>query len=188
MNVPQARPATALLARKGHAAPVAAASDTAQISTLADGPHAEALPEIGAADQAAAAPPASLLPLDFLAGRSAARNVAEVSPSVKPAPTGTEVPDLSAKSEGPRPDPALRLALGPAGRPALDRAPRRFPALAAGLVIALVLGATGYGYQSGWFVSKPPERSQAAASTLPAATPAAAPLDSPTFPLSDSTG
>ena len=160
MSVPQARPAMDLLARKGRAAPVGAASDAAPAP--APGLDSESLPEIGATAQAAAAPPASLLPLDFLTGRCNARNAArrpqdppQVAsvPVAKPAPTGTEVPDTSAKSESPRPDPALRLKL----RPTLGSEPRRFPALAAGLALALVLGAAGYGYQSGWFEFQQPE-------------------------------
>ncbi len=172
MSVPQARPAMDLLARKGRAAPVGAASDAAPAP--APGLDSESLPEIGATAQAAAAPPASLLPLDFLTGRCNARNAArrprdppQVAsvPVAKSAPTGTEVPDTSAKSESPRPDPALRLTL----RPALGSEPRRFPALAAGLALALVLGAAGYGYQNGWFEFQQPERLQEPASEPPGA-------------------
>jgi hypothetical protein len=46
-------------------------------------------------------------------------------------------------------------------KPAARAEPRRFPALAAGL--ALALGVAGYGYQSGWFEFPPPDRSQATA-------------------------
>ncbi len=169
MSAPQARPDMDLLARKGRAAPVGAVSDAAP----APGLDSESLPEIGATAQAAAAPPASLLPL-VLTGRCNTRDAAllprdppqEASvPAAKPAPTGTEVPDTSAKSESPRPDPALLLTL----RPALGSEPRRFPALAAGLALALVLGAAGYGYQSGWFLSRQPERLQEPAEASPAA-------------------
>ncbi len=173
MSEPQASPATALLARKGLAAPVGAASDAAPASALA--PDSESLPEVVAPVRTDAAPPASLLPLDFLAGRQGARDAAPrppdppdppevaVVPAVdrkaKLAPSGTAVPELSAKPEIPRPDPALRIDAG-AG-PAARAEPRRVPALAAGLALALGLGVVGTGYQSGWFVVQPPERSQA---------------------------
>jgi hypothetical protein len=185
MNEPQARPATALLARKGLAAPVGAASDAAPAPALA--PVSESLPEVVALVRAGALPPASLLPLDFLAGRQGARDAAPrppdppevavvptgvpaLEPEAKLAPGGTGVPELSAKPEVPRPDPTLRIDAG-AG-PVARAEPRRFPALAAGLALALGLGAVGAGYQSGWFVSQPPERSQApaAAAQAPAQT------------------
>ena len=86
MSVAQARPATALLARKGRAAPVGAAFDTAQVSNLATGPDSETLPEAGAVDRSAAAPPASLLPLDFLAGQSGPRGGAQQPPDSPPDP------------------------------------------------------------------------------------------------------
>ncbi len=180
MSEPQARPAAALLARKGLAAPIGAASDAAPAPTLF--PVAESLPEVVALVRAGAPPPASLLPLDFLAGRQGARDAAPrppdppdppevaVVPAVdrkaKLAPSGTAVPELSAKPEIPRPDPALRIDAG-AG-PATCAEPRRFPALAAGLALALGLGVVGTGYQSGWFVVQPPERSQAPTAAAPA--------------------
>ncbi len=175
MSEPQARPAAALLARKGLAAPIGAASDAAPAPTLF--PVAESLPEVVALVRAGAPPPASLLPLDFLAGRQGARDAAPRPPDppdppevavvpaedrkAKLAPSGTAVPELSAKPEIPRPDPALRIDAG-AGLAARAE-PRRFPALAAGLALALGLGAVGTGYQSGWFVFQPPKRSQAPA-------------------------
>ena len=195
MNEPQASPATALLARKGCATPVGAASDAAADSALA--PVSESLPEVVALVRAGAPPPASLLPFDFLAGRHGARDLAPpaanspeaaVGPAsapigepeaktagktaappqaeTEPAPSGTAVPALSARPAVPRPDPALRIDAGPG--PAARAEPRRFPALAAGLALALVLGAAGYGYRSGWFESRPPERSQAPAVMAPA--------------------
>ncbi len=182
MSVPQARPAMDLLARKGRAAPIGAVSDAAP----APGLDSESLPEIGATAQAAAAPPASLLPL-VLTGRCNTRDAAllprdppqEASvPAAKPAPTGTEVPDTSAKSESPRPDPALRLTL----RPALGSEPRQFPALAAGLALALVLGAAGYGYHSGWFEFQQPERLQEPASEPPSEPPGAITESPPAAP------
>ena len=175
MSASQARPVTALLARKGRAAPVGAAFDTAQVSNPATGPDFEALPEVGAAARSAAAPPASLLPLDYFAGQSGPRGVAlqppdpppdppeaAFVPAAKPAPTEIEAPAVSVKSQGPRPDPALRLAPG--------RERRRVPALAAGLALALLLGAGIYGHQSGWFLSRQPEESQAPRSAPPEAT------------------
>jgi len=63
MSEPQASHTTALLARKGLAAPVGAASDAA----LAPAP--DSLPEVDAPAQAGKGPAASLQPLDFLAGR-----------------------------------------------------------------------------------------------------------------------
>ena len=164
MSEPRARPATALLARKGVAAPVGAASLAAPAPALF--PVAESLPEVGALVRTGA-PPASLLPLDFLAGRQGARGLAprppdspDVAPEIAAAP-----PELSAEPEVPRPDPALRPALrtDAGARPTARAEPRRFPALAAGLALALGLGAAGIGYQSGWFASQAPERSQAPA-------------------------
>jgi len=190
MSEPQASHTTALLARKGLAAPVGAASDAA----LAPAP--DSLPEVDAPAQAGKGPAASLQPLDFLAGRPpglrGARDLAqhlpdppqvavvpavgpEAEPKPKPAPTGTEVPKLSAKSEIPHPDPGLRptLRIDAGAKPAVRKESQRLPALAAGLALAFVLGAAGYGYQSGWFVSLPPERSQApsAAAVAPAESP-----------------
>ncbi len=161
------------------ATPVGAVFNTAQVSNLATGPDSEALPEAGAAARSAAAPPASLRPLDYLAGQSGPRGVAQPPsepppdpppdppesafvPVAKAALTDIEAPDLSVKSAGPRPDPALRLAPG--------RERRRVPALAAGLALALLLGAAIYGHQSGWFLSRQPERSQAPSSAPPEAT------------------
>ncbi len=171
MSEPQARPAPALLARKGFATPVGAASEATPAPALA--PVSESLPEVVARVQAGA-PPASLLPLDFLAGRHGTRDAAPRPPdppevavvptappqaAAMPAPRGDAPSEFSAKPEAPRPDPAWRIDAG--ARPAARATPRRFPALAAGL--ALALGAAGYGYQSGWFGSQPPERSQAPA-------------------------
>jgi len=162
MSEPPARPATALLARKGVAAPVGAAS----LAAPALFPVAESLPEV-VAPVRTGAPPASLLPLDFLAGPQGARGLApgpsdwpDVAPEIAAIP-----PELSAEPEVPRPDPALRPALrtDAGARPTARAEPRRFPALAAGLALALGLGAAGIGYQSGWFASQPPERSQAPA-------------------------
>ena len=162
MSEPRARPATALLARKGVAAPVGAAS----LAAPALFPVAESLPEV-VAPVRTGAPPASLLPLDFLAGPQGARGLApgpsdwpDVAPEIAAIP-----PELSAEPEVPRPDPALRPALrtDAGARPTARAEPRRFPALAAGLALALGLGAAGIGYQSGWFASQPPERSQAPA-------------------------
>ncbi len=212
MSEPQASRTTALLARKGHAAPIGAASDAALGPSLVLVP--ETLPEIDTPSKAGKAPAASLMPLDFLAGRPpeqtpgqtpgqtperadkrgqaphrpdpaevaivpAAKPGAEpgAKPEAKPAPIRTDVPKFSAKPEVPRPDPALRpaLGIGAAARPAVRSEPRRFPALVAGL--ALVLGAAGYGYQSGWFESQPsePPQAPAAAALAPAELPAEAP-------------
>ncbi len=231
MSEPLAGPATALLARKGFAAPVGAASNAAQAPdsapVLDSAPARDlvSLPEVAALAQARAAPPASLMPHDFLPGPQGARDpvrdsvqlppdrpdvavvptgvaasvpranpeakragetaapakveakpapTGDTGPAAKPAPTGTAPPELSGKPEVPRPDPALRPALRPTLRtgagvkPAARAEPRRFPALAAGL--ALALGAAGYGYQSGWFESRPPERPQAAVAAAVAPT------------------
>ncbi len=196
MTETQGSPATALLARKGLAVPVGAASNAAQAPAPA--PGSESLPEVAAPARAGAAPPASLLPLDFLAGRPGAGGLAPrppdppeaaVAPASVPAsvpmaapkakgaaepaapprteaklaPGGAAVPERAVKPEVPRPDPAWRIDAG-AGPAARDE-PRRFPALAAGLALALALGAAGYGYQDGWFVSQPPERPQTPAAS-----------------------
>jgi hypothetical protein len=175
-----------LLARKGYAAPVGAALDAA--TPLAPAPESESLPEIATPAQSGTPPPASLLPLDFLAGspglgdlaqlppdqpgvamtpaaepepEAAAQPAASAKPGAKPAAGGDAGPEISAKTDIPRPDPGLRIAAG--AKPGAGAEPRRFPALAAGLALALVFGAAGYGYKSGGFDSKPPERSQAPA-------------------------
>ncbi len=187
MSEPQARPTTALLARKGLAAPVGAASDAALAQAPALG--SETLPEVCVLAQATAAPAASLRPLDFPTGRppgrSVASDLARIAPdrpdaapevAVVPASVPTGEPELSAKPEVPRPDPAPDPAPGPAlrvdagTRPAARAAARWFPARAAGLVLALA--AAGYGYQSGWFATQPPQPSEAPAAAAGAPLPA----------------
>jgi hypothetical protein len=175
-----------LLARKGFAAPVGAPVDAA--TPLAPAPETESLPEIAAPAQSGTAPPASLLPLDFLAGPPGLGGLAQLppdrpdvamapaaepepeavvepavsaKPEAKPAAGGDVGPEISASPDIPRPDPGLRIAAG--AKPGARAEPRRFPALAAGLALALVFGAAGYGYKSGGFDSKPPERVQAPA-------------------------
>ncbi len=176
MSTLQARPATALLARKGLAAPIGAASDTAQArasdETLA--PASETLPEVGALAQANKAPAASLLPLDFLAGRPSGW-LGAAEPEAKLAPSGDTGRELSVKPEVPSPDPPPRPDLHGSTdmRPAARAARRRFPARAAGLVLALA--AAGYGYQNGWFGTQPPEPPETPVTGAPAESPPAAP-------------
>lgn len=171
MSEPQAGPTTGLLARKGLAAPAGAVSGPAL--ALAVVPDCESLPESGAPDPARKPKPASQLPPDFMTGRQVARDLAQRSadqPEAAPRPLsavdpdterpGTKVPDLFAKPEVPRPDPALRIDTGK--NSAARAGPWRFRALVAGLVFALA--TAGYGYQSGWFESEP----QAPASASPA--------------------
>lgn len=171
MSEPQAGPTTGLLARKGLAAPAGAVSGPAL--ALAVVPDCESLPESGAPDPARKPKPASQLPPDFVTGRQVARDLARGSadqPEAAPRPLaavdpdterpGTKVPDLFAKPEVPRPDPALRIDTGK--NSAARAGPWRFRALVAGLVFALA--TAGYGYQSGWFESEP----QAPASASPA--------------------
>jgi hypothetical protein len=181
MSEPQAGPATGLLARKGCAAPAGAVSDPAL--ALAAVPDCDALSEAGAPAQAGKPKPASQLPIDFMTGRQGAREWAPRpadqpeaapqpadQPEAAPRPlsvveSGSQrpepaVPELFAKPEGPRLDPALRIDTGLNSTARAER--RRFLGLVAGLV--LVLAAAGYGYQSGWFESEP----QAPASASPA--------------------
>ena len=173
MSEPQAGPTTGLLARKGLAAPAGAVSGPAL--ALAVVPDCESLPESGAPDPAGKPKPASQLPPDFMTGRQVARDLARRSadqPKAAPRPLsavdpgterpGTAVPELFAKPEVPRPDPALRIDTGK--KSAARAGPWRFRALVAGLVFALA--AAGYGYQSGWFESKP--QTPASASPAPA--------------------
>jgi hypothetical protein len=172
-----------LLARKGFAAPVGAPLDAA--ATLAPAPETESLPEIAAPAPSGTAPPASLLPLDFLTGAPGLGGLAppaperpgvataaaakpepdavvapavSAKPEAKPAAGGDPGPEISAGPDMPRPDPGLRIAAG--ATPGAGAETRRFPALAAGLALALVFGAAGYGYKTGGFDSKPPERVQ----------------------------
>ena len=195
MNEPQAKPVTVLLARKGLATPVGAASAAAPAPTSDGTLDPETLPEVGALAAAGAAPAASLLPLDFLAGRppgqpgagdraQIAANVSEAA--AVPAEAPEAVPQLTAKHEVPRPDPALRLGgrIGAGANPVARAEPRRFPVLAAGLALALLLGTAGYGYRSGWFAIQSPERPQApaVAALVPAESPPAAPSRTETDP------
>ena len=171
MSDPQAGPAASLLARKGLAAPAGAVSDPSP--ALVAMPECESLPEAGAPAPAGKPKPASQLPPDFMTDRQVARDLARRSadqPEAAPRPLfaidpdterpGTAVPELFAKPEVPRPDPALRIDTGK--KSAARAGPWRFRALVAGLVFALA--AAGYGYQSGWVESEP----QAPASAFPA--------------------
>ena len=187
MSERQAGPATALLAHKGLAAPAGAAFDPAP--ALDPPSDRDSLPEDGAQaqaqPQAQALGPASRLPVDILAGRQGTPDLSLLSPdgpeavvypgagpAAIPAPArgtvlsapATALPEPTTKPEVPRPDPALRFD---AGANSVGRAePRRWPALAAGLALALVIGAAGYGYRGGWFDTNP--QTPATASRVPA--------------------
>ena len=176
MSEPQASPAAGLLARKGLATPAGAVSDPALI--LAAVSDSESLPGEGAAAPTGKPKPASQLTPDILVRRQGARYFAQRPPDqpeavVDPVPAVAAdverpeqaVPKNSDKLEIPRPDPALRID---AGVNSVARAePRRFPALAAGLALALVLGAAGYGYKSGWFDSEPQAPASASGAPVP---------------------
>lgn len=174
MSEAQTRPAPALLARKGFAAPVDAARISALAPAPALAPDVVSLPETTAPAKATPPQPASLLPLDFLAGRQGADDVSrlttdqpeaavERAADAKADQPETTLPKISAKPlvqppaaspaaspakpEAPRPDPAWRIDAG--AKPAAHAEPRRYPALAVGLL--LVLATAGYGYRGGWF-------------------------------------
>jgi hypothetical protein len=200
--LPAPVPAPALLARKGLAAPANTARTSVPTPALSPAPAPALatdlvtdlvdLPETSAPAKGAPPQPASLLPLDFLAGRQGAGNLARLTSNrsaaivdraadTKADQPETAVAKISAKSPGPppaespgkpdtpRPDPAWRIDAG--ARPAARTEPRRFPALAVGVL--LVIAAAGYGYWSGWFESGPP---------APAAQPETAPAAQPGSP------
>lgn len=203
MTAPEARGGAALLARKGHAAPLGAATaETAADTALEPAPTGSSDAQDASGTQtesapAEAAPAASLLPFDFLAGRHGPPDPAlllsdaaeaKLTATAEAAPEG---PAPGAGTEIPRADPALRIDAGTI--PARAPAPRRFPALAAGLALVLVLGAAGYAYRGGWFAPGPESRPHAdapgseAAPTLPQATDTAlAPADAPAGTPSES--
>ncbi len=193
MTEPQARLCAALLARKGHAVPLgAAAAGTAPAqapTALSDA--GEVAPATG---PAGAAPAASLLPLDFLAQRQGSLDLALLSPEASE--TGSapvldaapEAPAPSGNSETPRAVPALRIDAGT--KLASPPEPWRFPALAAGVALALVLGATAYAYKIGWLEPQapadaqgseaaPPPQQETDTAVAPAGAPSATPSEVP---------
>jgi len=174
-----ALPAPALLARKGLAAPANTARTSVPTPALSPAPALATdlvtdlveLPETSAPAKGAPPQPASLLPLDFLAGRQGAGNLARLTSNRsaaivdRAADTQADQPETAVakisatppgkspgKPDTPRPDPAWRIDAG--ARPAARAEPRRFPALAVGLLLVII--AAGYGYWSGWFESGPP--------------------------------
>lgn len=195
MSEPQAGPAAGLLARKGLAAPAGAVSDPAR--ALAVVPDCDSLPEAGAPARAGKPKPASQLPPDLMTGGQVVRDLAPLPadpPEATPRPLsavdpdterpGTAIPELFAKPEGPRLDPAPRIDSRLNSVARVER--RRFSVVVAGLV--LVLAAAGYGYQSGWFESEPQTPPSAPSASIPEAlseTPAPSALVTPSAPESD---